>query len=453
MLQVLVVAMVSVGVLGGCVEGNAVRCGEAHDTLCPRDTACDEAHHLCVAPDQLASCVGLDANAPCMTTTITDGHCTDGVCLPSICGDLIVEFGEVCDDGNTSEGKGDTCAADCRSDRACGNGVVDLSMGEQCDDGEADPTITLDRRDHDGCSSTCQLEQPRWFRHTPEPGVRVGAASAYDPAHDRLLIFGGGPDFSATTADTLAWNGIDWVTLAPTIHPTPRQFARAASHGTNQIVLFGGRSTNGITFGDTWTWDGTTWTATDVVGPPARSAHVMVYDPRRKVIVVFGGNSGNGILDDTWEWDGVAWTEVITAVHPSKRELAAATYDPVRQKIVLVGGREGPTLTDTWTYDGTWEDVTTTPAPLVVGAGLAFDDVGQRVLLFGGFDTSDLGTSGTWAWSGTAWTALAATAATPRGHVVLVASCCSVAPQRSMPGLRSEIRACSPPPAMRGNCR
>jgi cysteine-rich repeat protein len=63
-----------------------------------------------------------------------------------VCGNGVVEDGEVCDDSNTTDGDG--CSATCTSDETCGNGVVDNAAGEVCDDGN-----TVD--DGNGCSETC----------------------------------------------------------------------------------------------------------------------------------------------------------------------------------------------------------------------------------------------------------------------------------------------------------
>src|SRR5215831_19505989 len=49
------------------------------------------------------------------------------------CGNLIVDPGEVCDDGNHKDCDG--CSHDCKSDETCGNRYVDACRGEQCDDG------------------------------------------------------------------------------------------------------------------------------------------------------------------------------------------------------------------------------------------------------------------------------------------------------------------------------
>jgi cysteine-rich repeat protein len=58
------------------------------------------------------------------------------------CGNGVVEVGEACDDGNTSDDDG--CDSDC-SITACGNGVV--AGGEECDDSNGN--------DEDGCLSSC----------------------------------------------------------------------------------------------------------------------------------------------------------------------------------------------------------------------------------------------------------------------------------------------------------
>ncbi len=86
------------------------------------------------------------------------------VCWPAVCagplndptlcgtwcgnGTVQASLGEVCDDGNTVSGDG--CSSDCRSKEVCGNGYIDSAKGETCDDGN--------KMSGDGCSSTCQVE-------------------------------------------------------------------------------------------------------------------------------------------------------------------------------------------------------------------------------------------------------------------------------------------------------
>jgi cysteine-rich repeat protein len=74
------------------------------------------------------------------------GRCT-GECLREPgCGDGILDPGEGCDDGNTTDCDG--CSAACRVETGCGDGVV--CGAEQCDDGNATSC--------DGCSPACAIE-------------------------------------------------------------------------------------------------------------------------------------------------------------------------------------------------------------------------------------------------------------------------------------------------------
>ncbi len=66
--------------------------------------------------------------------------------LPPECGNGILEPGEQCDDGNTTNGDG--CNQNCLTEGICGNGVIEL--GEECDDGNTTPG--------DGCSEFCLIE-------------------------------------------------------------------------------------------------------------------------------------------------------------------------------------------------------------------------------------------------------------------------------------------------------
>jgi fibro-slime domain-containing protein len=107
------------------------------------------------------------------------------------CGDGEVQGsdGEACDDGQNLTGYGATgCAPGCKLPASCGDGEINVVFGEQCDEGTAfnvgdyggcTPTCQLASRcgdgarqetegcddgnllSNDGCSSQCNIEQPR----------------------------------------------------------------------------------------------------------------------------------------------------------------------------------------------------------------------------------------------------------------------------------------------------
>ena len=167
--------LVLVCAFAGCTKTNSVTCSDGR--VCPSDKVCDDTHQFCVTEEQSTVCVGKPDGDEC-TAGALEGHCLDGICLPSVCGDGVAEFGEMCDDRNTFEE--DMCSADCKSTRVCMNNVVDPDLGEQCDDGN--------HLDHDGCASNCLLETPRWFERTLPPAARTSAAYAYDSRRGRLVV-------------------------------------------------------------------------------------------------------------------------------------------------------------------------------------------------------------------------------------------------------------------------
>lgn len=98
------------------------------------------------------------------------------------CGDGIAEFGEGCDDSNTTaaDGCSDTCTVEAGYEctgspsvctATCGNGTLDT--GETCDD--ANTTAA------DGCSATCTTEAGYTCGGTPSVCTPIPAASCADP--------------------------------------------------------------------------------------------------------------------------------------------------------------------------------------------------------------------------------------------------------------------------------
>ncbi len=86
----------------------------------------------------------LDAGEECDDGNTTDGDGCQGNCQNPECGDGILDAGEECDDGNTTDGDG--CQGNCQNPE-CGDGILDA--GEECDDGNT--------TDGDGCQATCVL--------------------------------------------------------------------------------------------------------------------------------------------------------------------------------------------------------------------------------------------------------------------------------------------------------
>ncbi len=123
----------------------------------------------------------VDAGEQCDDgNTMNEDGCTNACTLP-ICGDMFVQAGEQCDVGGESA----ACDADCTG-VVCGDGTLNTSAGEACDDGNMTDTDacvscqpaacgdgfvqagveTCDDKNTnngDGCSATCQAEPLRVF--------------------------------------------------------------------------------------------------------------------------------------------------------------------------------------------------------------------------------------------------------------------------------------------------
>ena len=157
-----------------------------------------------------------------------------------------------------------------------------------------------------------------------------------------------------------------------------------------------------------------TWhEVTPVLSPPERGYAAMAYNGATQRCVLFGGQVvGSGpVFGDTWVWDGATWTDVTPAISPPARAFAGMAYDPVGMRVILFGGRlsNGNTFNDTWAWDGTnWTQLSpANPPPARFGMPLAYDPVRQVIVGFGGFDQS-LGVVGgptarTYEFDGTDW--------------------------------------------------
>ena len=134
--------VIAIVLCAGCIEPELVQCGEND---CAAGSTC-MANGYCATTEQLSACDGKVDATDCIVGP-SSGKCVSGACILAVCGNGILEPGEVCDDGNRISGDG--CSYDCLSNETCGNGYIDYVTGELCDDGN---TI-----DGDGCEHDCKF--------------------------------------------------------------------------------------------------------------------------------------------------------------------------------------------------------------------------------------------------------------------------------------------------------
>lgn len=147
-----------VGAGSSCGDAKTSRC--SFDLYCPIGTVCNDTHEICVTPQQLEACTGIADGESCTLGEATNGTCSGGVCFVAECGNGLVDVDEVCDDGNLISGDG--CRSDCQSEEACGNQLVDVAVGEQCDCGDDPSALPTGCRGVNGdgdsqCSLDCRF--------------------------------------------------------------------------------------------------------------------------------------------------------------------------------------------------------------------------------------------------------------------------------------------------------
>lgn len=199
----------------------------------------------------------------------------------------------------------------------------------------------------------------QWTPHSDfATQLRTGhTVGSYRIGGSRAVVFGGW-DGKQILGDTWTWNGSAWIERAPNATPSPRMDHAMGSQEIDgsRSIMFGGW--DGAQFlGDSWRWWGGNWEKVASDGPSARAQHAMASFRPYGVIVLFGGWDGENTLGDTWEWDyhNLTWTLLDDiGQSPPPRKGHAMAYCELLDRLILFGGRDqdGNLLDDTWMFDG-----------------------------------------------------------------------------------------------------
>jgi hypothetical protein len=264
------------------------------------------------------------------------------------------------------------------------------------------------------------VEPGVWTLHSEiAPPARWDASLTWDSTGNQLILFGG-QTYGGYLNDIWSSWPLAWSNPCPTCTSSPpaRADHAAAFDATRGVlVIYGG--TAGFTyFDDTWEWNGTWSQRCSGCAPGARTLAVMAWDPVNGHVILFGGGPGPTPLNDTWQWDGTSWTKLSPASSPSARFGPAVATDTVRNRVLLFGGYPGyggRTFNDTWEWDGAkWNPLCTSTACQAIvppgreQAGLAFDPIRRRAVLFGAYSDA-----ATWEWDGATWLSTATTGPLP----------------------------------------
>jgi N-acetylneuraminic acid mutarotase len=274
-------------------------------------------------------------------------------------------------------------------------------------------------------NSWTELLPPR-----PRPLPVFYHSAVWDPAAQRMLVFGGADPLTGRLVDELWSFSLEsggWTRIqAPGQPPARLSHSAVWDESGARMLVFGGGCGAGCYRADLWAFQPATssWTQLFRTGPipVERGGQSAVWDAARGRLLVFGGTNGLGTLNDLWAYslNTNAWTELLPRpAEPVAREQHVAVWDERDQMLLLFGGyRAGSEfLGDLWAYRpdvGAWTGIGGDGPSARSGASAAWDSSDNRLLLFGGYGRtgyqSDL-------WSFTpatgSWTELPATGDQP----------------------------------------
>lgn len=272
-----------------------------------------------------------------------------------------------------------------------------------------------------------------WSQLSPAgtaPAPRYGHNAVYDPATNRMIVFGGdvgnacnGPNIPTNEVWVLTnANGLGgtptWIQLAPT-GPAPSGRALASAvydSASNRLVLFAGNPAIGNCFGavnDVWVLSNANglggtpeWTQLSPSGapPPVREEHSAVYDPASNRMIVFGGTNPCGSpLADTWVLTNAnglggtpAWIQLDTGAGPTARSGHSAVFNPKKNRMTVFGGTDFQGKNgETWMLSNAnglggsaiWTQINA-PGPPARSHHTAVLGAKGKMVVFGGYDAA-----------------------------------------------------------------
>ncbi len=241
-----------------------------------------------------------------------------------------------------------------------------------------------------------------------DPSIPDGPA-ALDQSRDRILVFSGTVAWELPLAGPLNWRRVDAQGTPP---PDLRRSSVMWDPQGDRLVVFGGvpNWAVGIPTDETWFLsfrDGPRWESA-LPREPEMVMHKAVYDPVRDRVIAVGGSATPG----AWAFSLAApghWTE-LTASGPYPHVPRAghgAVYDAKRDRVLVYGGvMMGPTAfepqADTWALSLTgtpsWSLLPAAAGPDQACAffSLVLDPRRDRLLLFGGRDEAGTARNDVW---------------------------------------------------------
>ncbi|MFZ5876513.1 MAG: kelch repeat-containing protein [Nitrospirota bacterium] len=282
----------------------------------------------------------------------------------------------------------------------------------------------------------------------PPPGRARHAYNAYDQSSNRLIIFGGWDSSVCCSFTNDVWvltnaNGLggtpQWINLIPPGDPgapSPRADADSVyDPATNRMIIFGGQNETFDSINETWVLTNAngltglpTWIQLSPTGgpPPERFDNKIAYDASNNLLIVFGGmNWTSGTLtplNDVWiltHANGLggtpAWSQLFPAgTPPSPRSSFGGFYDHASNRFVVFAGCTDATFncqttdSELWVLENangiggtpTWSPLTYAGDPPPASGALTgiegYAPATNEYILFGGWSSGQFTKNETW---------------------------------------------------------
>ncbi len=271
---------------------------------------------------------------------------------------------------------------------------------------------------------------------------RASATGIYDPRTGNVL-FVGGYKFESTFEffqDVWKWDGnsLSYQQTSGTFPAYGYGESVVYFPPSGEILWMFGSDGATVQTNDIYSLYENRWSKKYLQNVPQKRIFANVaYDEEHKVIVVFGGiNQGtNQYYNDLWQWDGSEWTQLqpnentscTSNQRPCGRSNAVFQYDPTNNGILLFGGFNNSQIqmNDTWLWDGEqWSKLNPEHIPHArISAGSATLPDG-RIALIGGYymqgayDYHML--NDFWIWNGSDWEQQEDPPFSPRSNMAVV---------------------------------
>ena len=254
------------------------------------------------------------------------------------------------------------------------------------------------------------------------PSARHKHSMVWDSVGQKIIMFGG--NTAAGYKNDLWWYdpiSNTWTEKiangAPGSPPARYGHSMVWDPVGQRVIMFGG---NDGTYKNDWWWydplSGTNgaWIdmTTAAISPTARNGHSMIWDPIKQKVIMFGGYNDldtSQWKNDLWEYNPISntWTMKIANGKddsPPARQLHSMVWDPIGQRVIMFGGRgdSNSVKNDLWWYDpvaNSWTKQTPFISPSARQAhSMVWDTIGQKMIMFGGFDVNGLYKNDLWWW-------------------------------------------------------